>query len=236
MKEIYKVTGMTCQGCADSISKAISSDPYIHNVNVDLENNKLYLESNKKVSLNELNLIIKSLENYKIINESFFNSFIEYFSSKRSLLIALSVVLVSSVSIQISKDIFSIKDLMISYMGIFFLIFSFLKFVDVKGFSESFAKYDLIAKIIPGFAILYPFFEFILALIFLSKTFLFSAYLFTLIFMTSQFFGVFISLKKREIIRCACMGSSINLDISSLTLIENLIMIIMSAYMLINLL
>ena len=121
-------------------------------------------------------------------------------------------------------------------MGIFFLIFSFLKLVDVKGFSESFAKYDLIAKIIPGFAILYPFFEFILALIFLSKTFLFSAYLFTLIFMTSQFFGVFISLKKKEIIRCACMGSSINLDISSLTLIENLIMIIMSAYMLINLL
>ena len=233
MKEIYKVTGMTCQGCADSISKAISSEPYIHNVNVDLENNKLYLESNKKVSLNELNLIIKSLENYKIINESFFNSFTEYFSSKRSLLIALSIVLVSSVSIQISKDIFSIKDLMISYMGIFFLIFSFLKLVDVKGFSESFTKYDLIAKAIPRFAILYPFFELILALTFLSKTFLFLAYLFTLIFMTSQFFGVFISLKRKEIIRCACMGSSINLDISSLTLIENLIMIIMSAYMLI---
>ena len=89
----------------------------------------------------------------------------EYFSAMKSLLIALSVVLVSSVSIQISKDIFSIKDLMISYMGIFFLIFSFLKLVDVKGFRESLAKYDLIAKIIPGFAILYPFFEFILAIV-----------------------------------------------------------------------
>ena len=33
--------------------------------------------------------------------------------------------------------------------GIFFLIFSFLKLIDIKGFSGSFKKYDLISKIIP---------------------------------------------------------------------------------------
>ena len=55
----------------------------------------------------------------------------------------------------------------------------------------------------------------------------------TLIFMTSQFFGVFISLQKKEVIKCACMGSSINIDISTLTLIENLVMILMSSYMII---
>ena len=55
----------------------------------------------------------------------------------------------------------------------------------------------------------------------------------TLLFMTSQFFGVFISLQKKEAIKCACMGSSINIDISTLTLIENLVMILMSSYMII---
>ena len=122
---------------------------------------------------------------------------------------------------------------MISYMGIFFLIFSFLKLIDVKGFSGSFKKYDLISKIIPGFAITYPFLELFLALAFLSSYFLITSYIMTLIFMTSQFFGVFISLQKKEVIKCACMGSSINIDISTLTLIENLVMILMSSYMII---
>ena len=124
---------------------------------------------------------------------------------------------------------------MISYMGIFLLIFSFLKLIDIKGFSITFSRYDMISKIIPGFAIIYPFLELVLALSFLSKSFLFIAYLLTLIFMTSQFIGVFISLQRKEIIRCACMGSSINLEISYLTLFENFIMIVMSFYMIIRL-
>ena len=124
---------------------------------------------------------------------------------------------------------------MISYMGIFLLIFSFLKLIDIKGFSVTFSRYDMISKIIPGFAIIYPFLELVLALSFLSKSFLFIAYLLTLIFMTSQFIGVFISLQRKEIIRCACMGSSINLEISYLTLFENFIMIVMSFYMIIRL-
>ena len=93
---------------------------------------------------------------------------------------------------------------------------------------------DLISKNIPSFAMIYPFIELFLALAYLSESFLLISYSLTLIFMTSQSIGVFISLQKKEIIRCACMGSSINLDISSLTLIENLIMIFMASYMVLN--
>ena len=153
--------------------------------------------------------------------------------SKKTLLVALFIVIISSLSLQFSKDNFELNDWMISYMGIFFLLFSFLKLIDVKGFSGSFKKYDLISKIIPGFAMSYPFIELFLALIFLSTNFLFIAYIMTLVFMSSQSLGVFISLQKKEIIKCACMGSSINLDISSLTIIENLVMAFMSTYMII---
>ena len=76
---------------------------------------------------------------------------------------ALLLVLISSLSLQVSKDNFELNEWMISYMGIFFLIFSFLKLIDVKGFSGSFKKYDLISKMIPGFAITYPFLELFLA-------------------------------------------------------------------------
>ena len=233
MNEVYKVSGMTCDDCANSIKEALELNKYISYVNISLEDENINISSDKSFTVNELNSLIDNLGNYKIYEEKFTSKIIEYFSSKKTLLLALLLVLISSLSLQVSKDNFELNEWMISYMGIFFLIFSFLKLIDVKGFSGSFKKYDLISKIIPGFAITYPFLELFLALAFLSSYFLITSYIMTLIFMTSQFFGVFISLQKKEVIKCACMGSSIDIDISTLTLIENFVMILMSSYMII---
>jgi len=233
MNEVYKVSGMTCDGCANSIKEALELNNLISSVNISLENENINISSDKSFTVNELNSLIENLGNYKIYEENIFSKIIEYFSSKKTLLLALSLVLISSLSLHIGEDNFELNEWMVSYMGIFFLLFSFLKLVDVKGFSGSFKKYDLISKIIPSFAITYPFIELFLALTFLSGYFLITSYIMTLLFMTSQFFGVFISLQKKEVIKCACMGSSINIDISTLTLIENLVMILMSSYMII---
>ena len=233
MNEVFKVSGMTCDGCANSIKEALELNKFISSVNINLEDENININSDKNFTVNELNSLIEKLGKYKIYEEKFTSKIIEYFSSKKTLLLALLLVLISSLSLQVSKDNFELNEWMISYMGIFFLIFSFLKLIDVKGFSGSFKKYDLISKILPGFAITYPFLELFLALAFLSSYFLITSYIMTLIFMTSQFFGVFISLQKKEVIKCACMGSSINIDISTLTLIENLVMILMSSYMII---
>ena len=233
MNDVYKVRGMTCEGCANGIKENLESNDYIISANVNLDEEKVYIEADRNFSISELNSLIDNLGEYKIFKESFTSKIIQYFYSKKTLLVALFIVIISSLSLQFSRDNFEVNDWMISYMGIFFLLFSFLKLIDVKGFSGSFKKYDLISKIIPGFAMSYPFIELFLALIFLSTNFLFIAYIMTLVFMLSQSLGVFISLQKKEIIKCACMGSSINLDISSLTIIENLVMAFMSTYMII---
>ena len=233
MNEVYKVSGMTCDGCANSIKEALELNNLISSVNISLENENINISSDKSFTVNELNFLIENLGNYKIYEENIFSKIIEYFSSKKTLLLALSLVLISSLSLHIGEDNFELNEWMVSYMGIFFLLFSFLKLIDVKGFSGSFKKYDLISKIIPSFAITYPFIELFLALTFLSGYFLITSYIMTLLFMTSQFFGVFISLQKKEVIKCACMGSSINIYISTLTLFENLVMILMSSYMII---
>jgi len=233
MNEVFKVSGMTCDGCASSIKEALELNKSISSVHINLEDENININSDKNFTVNELNSLIEKLGKYKIYEEKFTSKIIEYFSSKKTLLLALSLVLISSLSLQIGKDNFNLNEWMVSYMGIFFLLFSFLKLLDVKGFSGSFKKYDLISKIIPSFAITYPFIELFLALTFLSGYFLITSYIMTLLFMISQFFGVFISLQKKEVIKCACMGSSINIDISTLTLIENLIMILMSSYMII---
>ena len=235
MKEVYKVRGMTCEGCANSIKETLESNEFISSANISLQDENINIISDKNFTLIELNSLIDNLGEYKIYEEKLASKIIEYFSSKKTLLLALSLVLISSLSLQVEKDDFDLNEWMISYMGIFFLLFSFLKLIDVKGFSGSFKKYDLISKIIPSFAITYPFIELFLALAFLSGYLLFVSYIMTIIFMTSQFFGVFISLQKKEVIKCACMGSSISIDISTLTLIENLVMILMSSYMIIGL-
>ena len=235
MKEVYKVRGMTCEGCANSIKETLESNEFISSANISLQDENINIISDKNFTLIELNSLIDNLGEYKIYEEKLASKIIEYFSSKKTLLLALSLVLISSLSMQVEKDNFDLNEWMISYMGIFFLLFSFLKLIDVKGFSGSFKKYDLISKIIPSFAITYPFIELFLALAFLSGYLLFVSYIMTIIFMTSQFFGVFISLQKKEVIKCACMGSSISIDISTLTLIENLVMILMSSYMIIGL-
>ena len=116
------------------------------------------------------------------------------------------------------------------------MLFSFLKLLNIKGFSLTFSRYDLLGKNIPGFAISYPFLEFCLGVAFLTNSLLIAANLATLIFMISQSIGVGNVLRKKEIIQCACLGSSINLPVSYLTLIENLVMGSMSSYMLFKLL
>ena len=235
MKDVYKVRGMTCEGCANSIKETLESNEFISSANISLQNENINIISDKKFTMLELNSLIDNLGEYKIYEEKLTSKIIEYFYSKKTLLLALFLVVISSLSLQVPKDNFELNEWMISYMGIFFLLFSFLKLIDVKGFSGSFKKYDLISKIIPSFAITYPFVELFLALAFLSGYLLFVSYIMTIIFMTSQFFGVFISLQKKEVIKCACMGSSISIDISTLTLIENLVMILMSSYMIIGL-
>ena len=94
-----------------------------------------------------------------------------------------------------------------------------------------FSKYDIFAKKIPMFAVSYPFIELLLGVAFLTQTLLIVANILTLIFMVSQSIGVIKVLQSKQEIQCACLGTSINLPISYLTLLENIVMVLMAGYM-----
>ena len=133
MKSVYKIIGMTCQGCADSIQSAISSKSFAISAHVNLKSAQLTLESNSVIDLKELNSAISDLGTYKILNNKPILplSLMQYFIEKKPILIALTVVVLSSLSIQLSNENFSLNNWFISYMGIFFLIFSFFKLLNV---------------------------------------------------------------------------------------------------------
>ena len=238
MQAVYKVEGMTCQGCADNIQNGLNNQSFINKANVSLQESKLTIDSDSTLDINSLNSIVSTLGNYKIRpnTTNILSEIVNYFTSKKPIVIALSIVILSSLAMQISDETFSLNKWFMSYMGIFFIIFSFLKLLNVSGFSMTFKKYDLISKIIPPYATSYPFIELSLGIIFLTQTqsILIYANAFTIIFMVSQTIGIIRSLSKSEQIQCACMGSAVDVPLSSLTVVENITMIAMATYMIIQ--
>ncbi len=238
MQAVYKVEGMTCQGCADNIQNGLNNQSFINKANVSLQESKLTIDSDSTLDINSLNSIVSTLGNYKIRpnTTNILSEIVNYFTSKKPIVIALSIVILSSLAMQISDETFNLNKWFMSYMGIFFIIFSFLKLLNVSGFSMTFKKYDLISKIIPPYATSYPFIELSLGIIFLTQTqsILIYANAFTLIFMVSQTIGIIRSLSKSEQIQCACMGSAVDVPLSSLTVVENITMIAMATYMIIQ--
>jgi hypothetical protein len=104
-----------------------------------------------------------------------------------------------------------------------------------KSFPSSFATYDPVAKVIPFYGWLYPFIETILGISFLLRLELNLVLIATLVILSVTTFGVLKSLKQKDQIKCACLGTVLNLPMTEATLIENLLMIFMSLVLLFGL-
>ena len=118
-----------------------------------------------------------------------------------------------------------------NFMGGFFLIFSFFKFLDLKGFAVSYSSYDIITKRWFTFGYIYPFIELafgIFYLLFPMNLILNSA---VTIVMSVSIVGVIESVLNKRKIKCACLGTVFNLPVGTITIIEDALMIGMSLAM-----
>ena len=116
-------------------------------------------------------------------------------------------------------------------MGGFFLVFSFFKLLDLKGFAMSYKSYDIPTKIWPTFGFIYPFIELILGILYLKNIAPIATNIFTFLLMSISILGVIISVRKKQTIKCACLGTGFNLPMSTITIIEDGLMILMAGYM-----
>ena len=229
----FTINGMTCQGCANTIQEGLSTNPDIDLAEIVLETNELTITSNQPMSVEQVDSLLSNLGNYNVVKNkpNLKSKTIRYLDSRKPILLALLIVTISSLSLQTAYGKFDWNNWFTTYMGVFFIVFSFLKLLNVKGFSITFSKYDIFAKKIPIFAVSYPFIELLLGVAFLTQTLLIVANILTLIFMVSQSIGVIKVLQSKQEIQCACLGTSINLPISYLTLLENIVMVLMAGYM-----
>lgn len=117
------------------------------------------------------------------------------------------------------------------FMGLFFLIFAMFKLFDLKGFADGFSTYDLIAKPFRPYAYAYPFMELALALAYLSLWQPQTTYLATLVLMAVSAAGVLRGVRRGGI-SCACLGTTLNVPLSTVSVVENVGMGLMAAWML----
>ena len=121
------------------------------------------------------------------------------------------------------------KLLMNNVMGCIFILFGFLKIINLPKFVQIFNKYDIISQKIPSYGYLYPFIEIALGISYLNKYKLNNVNKITIILMIISIISVVISMCKGQKLRCGCLGSFLHIPLSYVTLSENIVMGLMSA-------
>jgi copper chaperone CopZ len=121
---------------------------------------------------------------------------------------------------------------MTNFMAGFFIVFSFFKLLDLRGFADAYSTYDLLAERWRGYGFIYPVLELGLGLAFLFRIMPDAANWATILLMGFSSLGVIRALMRRQTIRCACLGTALNLPMSTVTLVEDVLMIAMAMVML----
>jgi hypothetical protein len=111
--------------------------------------------------------------------------------------------------------------LMAGFMGYFFVIFAMFKFFDLKGFTHGFAMYDILTQKDVRYAYAYPFMELGLGLGYLSGTSPFLVNFLTLLLMSISAYGVIKAMMEGLDVRCACLGTTLNVPLSTVSVLEN---------------
>lgn len=146
------------------------------------------------------------------------------------LLVAFLVGVVGLVELSASSFVW--ERVMRNFMGGFFVVFSFFKLLDLRGFADSYRMYDVVARQFWGYAYVYPFIELLLGAAYLTGFQSAATNFATIVVMSVSSVGVIQSLLAKRQIRCACLGTVFNLPMSTVTLVEDVLMIVMAALML----
>lgn len=165
--------------------------------------------------------------NEKVIKTHLIQKIVDDFNNYKPLIIILIYCILLS-SVQLSP--LEPQKFMSNFMGYFLVFLSLFKFFDLKGFVEGFSTYDLITMRVRGYGYLYPFIEFSLGAAYLAQSNLFVVNVITVVIMLGSGVGVLKSILSGQKIKCACLGTVLNVPLSTVSVLENFGMGAMAAY------
>ena len=240
----YQVTGMTCSSCVAKVQSAILKVPHISSVVISKEEKKATITMSEHVALESLQTALDARYSITELKPAIFanpvstyptDSLTEekksWWETYKPVLMVFFYITAITLLVQFSNGSFSWMQGMQHFMAGFFLVFSFFKLLNLEGFADSYRMYDLIAKKFKQWPYWYAFIELGLGLAFLVNFNPLMTNLITFIVMSVSVVGVLQSVLNKRKIKCACLGAVFNLPMSTITIIEDFLMIVMSAIM-----
>ena len=156
MNQTFNIDGMTCNNCKASVEKYLNALPHISHVTIDLAKGEAYITMDKHLAAEDLqNALPETFTVTKIEGGNELTSTntpeVSQESSKLQQLKPLLLILfyITSAGVLLHYKDWSWHEFMLDFMGLFYIVFSFFKMLDLKGFPESFKMYDPLAKRLP---------------------------------------------------------------------------------------
>ncbi len=233
MTHTYKLTGMTCSSCEAKVKSSLLLLPGVTDVEVSKEKHTVTISMEKHISLSTFQKALDtkytiSAEQHNEVSEQTKHWLVTY----KPVLLIFTYITAITLLVEWMQGGFLWMRWMNYFMAGFFLVFSFFKLLNLKGFAESYSMYDIVAKQWNGWGYVYAFIELALGIAFLIGVNPIVTNAVTLMIMTISIVGVLQSVLNKRKIKCACLGDVFNLPMSTITIIEDALMIGMSGFML----
>lgn len=221
---------MTCGGCAAKVKTLLSGVGGVNNVVVDLGKGEAEVEMSGHVGTERLKEALAGYPKYQLSEVAAAVGVAvpaSWWVTYKPILLLFGYITV----VALVAGSGNAGAVMRIFMGGFFLSFSFFKLLNLSAFAESYAMYDIVARRWAAWGYIYAFVELGLGLgvAYAVNVFPFFTNLVTLIVMSVSIVGVLQSVLNKRKIKCACLGAVFNLPMSRVTIIEDALMIGMSA-------
>lgn len=236
MTHTYNISGMTCTGCEAKVKHQLLLLPDVTSAEVSKDTGTATITMSKHIPDAEIKqALAQAGEKYQLTGMEHSMATDDertWFETYKPIVLIFSYITGATLLVQLANHHFMFMQWMQHFMAGFFLVFSFFKMLDLKGFVESYVMYDVVAKRIPAWGYLYAFVELGLGVAYLTGVAPYVVNVVTLVVMSVSIIGVLQTVLNKQKIQCACLGAVFNLPMSTVTIIEDGLMIAMSATML----
>ena len=237
---------MTCSGCQAKVQSLLSGVKGVEKVTIDLPGGKGEIAMNRHIATAEFKKALQPYPKYQIedgdatamrpqIENTSETAHKSWFKTYQPIILLFGYITGITLVIEATNGGFEPMRWMRHFMAGFFLAFSFFKLLNLKAFADSYAMYDVIAKRWMPWGYVYATIELALGIAYLTYFEPLTTNIFTFIIMSVSIIGVIQSVMSRKRIKCACLGAVFDLPMSTVTVIEDAIMIAMSGAMIVML-
>lgn len=244
MTHTYNITGMTCNGCVGKAKSELLKIGEITEADVKLTAPQATITMQKHIPTSTLQQAISKAGQFTISDAdtamrhspSMNGEEVAEKNSYYPIFLIFAYITGVTLLIQAAQNQFNWMQWMSHFMAGFFLVFSFFKLMNLRGFAEGYATYDVLSRNFYSWGFIYPFIELGLGIAFLTGYNPVVINAATFLVMGISTIGVVQSLLAKRVIQCACVGTVFKLPLGKVTLFEDMLMVLMSGVMLLNML